>query len=262
MFQFTANDITSIINKLDPNEAHSHDMISIRMTKLCGDSIYKPLEMIFKSCLNQGIFPAEWKKANVVLVHNKGDLQCVKNYRSVSVLSVFSKIFERLIYKAMFKHFLDSNVIFSNQSGFKPGYSGINQLIALNHVIFKGFEDGLEVRYVFLDISKAFNKVWQEGFIYKLHHSSICGNLLQLLINFLNSRKQRVLLNGQFSSWGFINAGVAQGSIIRPLLFFIYINDLTENLTKQVGEDLDKILEWAFQWKMSFNPDPSKQAYS
>ena len=129
-------------------------MINVRMIKLCGDSIYKPLEMIFKSCLNQGVFPAEWRKANVVPVYKKGNHQYVKNYKPVSLLSVFSKIFEKLIYNAMFKHFLDKNLIFSNQSGFKPGDSCINQLIAITHDIFKRFDHGLEIRGVFLDISK------------------------------------------------------------------------------------------------------------
>ena len=182
-------------------------MISICMIKLCGDSIYKPLEMIFKSCLNQRIFPAVWKKANVVLVRKKGDNQYIKNYRPVSLLSVFSKIFERLIYNTMFKHFLNKNLISSNQCGFKPGDSCIKQLIAITHDIFKGFDDGLEVRGIFLDISQGFDKVWHD-----------CGNLLQLLISFLDSRKKMVLLNGQCSSWGFINAGVPHGSILRPLL--------------------------------------------
>ena len=169
------------------------------MIKLCSDSIYKPLEMIFKSCLNQGFFPVEWKKASLVPLHKKGDHQCVKNYRLVSFLPVFSKIFERLIYIAMFKHFLGNNLISSNQSGFKPGDSCINQLIAISH-IFKCFDDRLEVREVFLDISKKFDKVWREGLIYKLRRNGICGNLLQLLISFLDSRKLRVLLNGQCSS--------------------------------------------------------------
>ena len=146
----------------------------------------------------------EWKKANVVPVHKKGDHQCTKNYRPLSLLPVFSKIFERLIYNAMFKHFLDSNLISSNQSGFKPGDSCISQLIGITHDIFKGFDDGLEVRGIFLDISKAFDKIWHEGLIYKLRCNGICGNLLQLLISFINSRKQRVLLKGQCSSWGFI----------------------------------------------------------
>ena len=133
-------------------------MISIRMIKLCGDSFFKPSETIFKSCLNQGIFQAERKKDNVVPVYKKGDNQCMKNYRPVSLLPVFSKIFKRLIYNAMFKYFLDNNLISSNQSGFKPGDSYINQLIAITHDIFKDFDDGLEIRGVFLDISKAFDK--------------------------------------------------------------------------------------------------------
>ena len=124
-------------------------MISIRMIKLCGDSFFKPSEMIFKSCLNQGIFQAERKKDNVVPVYKKGDNQCVKNYRPVSLLPVFSKIFKRLIYNAMFKYFLDNNLISSNQSGFKPGDSYINQLIAITHDIFKDFDDGLEIRGTF-----------------------------------------------------------------------------------------------------------------
>ena len=107
---------------------------------------------------NQGIFPAEWKKANVVLLHTKGDHQCVKNYRPVSLLPVFSKIFERLIYNAMLKHFLDKNLISSNNPLSKQD-SCINQLIAITHHVFKGFDDGLEIRSVALDISKAFDKV-------------------------------------------------------------------------------------------------------
>ena len=154
----------------------------------------------------------------------------MKNDIPVSLLSVLSKIFERLIYKAMFKYFLDNNLISSNQFGCKPGDSCINQLIVITHDIFKGFDDESEIRGVFLDISKAFDKVWYEGLIYKLCRNSICGTLLKLLISFLDSKKQRVLLNGQCSSWSFINAGVPQRSILGPLLFLIYINNLIENL--------------------------------
>ena len=98
-------------------------------------------------------FPAEWKKANVVPVYKKGNHQCVKICRLVSLLPVFSKIFERLIYNAVFKHFLGDNLVSSNQSGFKPDASCINQLIAVTHEVFIGFDDGVEIRDVFLDIS-------------------------------------------------------------------------------------------------------------
>ena len=167
---------------------------------------------------------------NAVPLCRKGDHQCVNNCRPVSLLSMFSKIFERLIYNAMFKH-LDNNFISSNQSGFKPGDSYINQLVAITHVFLKVLMTGwLEIRGIFLDTSKAFDKVWHEGLAYKLRSNGICGNLLQLSISFLDRRKQRVLLNGQCSSWDFINAGVPQGSILVSLLFLIYVNDLTENL--------------------------------
>ena len=105
-------------------------------------------EHFSEQCLNQDIFPAEWKKANVVPLYMKGDHQCVKNYRPVSLLPMFSKIFERLIYNAMFKHFLDNNFLSSNQSAFKPGVSCINQLTVLTHDISKGFDDGLDAFFL------------------------------------------------------------------------------------------------------------------
>ena len=205
-------------------------MISICMLKLCGKSICKPLELIFQSCIKQRKFPTEWKKANVVPVHKKGDKQILKNYRPVSLLSLCGKIFERLIYNNLFEYLIENDLISQNQSGFKPGDSSINQLISIAHEIYQSFDDGLEVRGVFLDISKAFDKVWHEGLIYKLKQNGVKGNLLETLTNFLNDRKQRVVLNGQHSKWANIEAGVPQGSILGPLLFFIYINDLPDNL--------------------------------
>ena len=105
---FSIEDIKNI-NKLDSNKAHGDDMISICMLKLCDKSICKPLSIIFKSCLTQGIFPSEWKKANVVPIHKKNDKQCVKNYRTVSLLPICSKVLERIIHNTMFTCFVENN---------------------------------------------------------------------------------------------------------------------------------------------------------
>ena len=98
---FTKDDILRIINNLDPNKAYDHDEISIRMLKICADSICRPLSIIFKTCLRTGIFPLEWKKANIVPIHKKGDKQTVLNYCPVSLLSICGKIFEQLLYNEM-----------------------------------------------------------------------------------------------------------------------------------------------------------------
>ena len=121
-----SDDIAKIIQKLDPNKAHGHDMISIHMLKICANSIYKPLQLIFRLCIENGKFPSEWKKANVVPVHKKGNKQTLENCRLVSLLPICGKIFERLIYNSLFEFFIANELISSNQSGFKPGDSCIN----------------------------------------------------------------------------------------------------------------------------------------
>ena len=128
------------------------------------------------------------------------------------------------MFNEMFTFFIENKIISSNQSAFKQGGSCINQLLSITHEIFEYFDVGLEVRSVFLDISKAFDKVWHDGIIYKLTQNGISRNLLNLLEDFLKERKQRVVLNGQVSTWKNVNAGVPQGFILGPLLFLICLS--------------------------------------
>ena len=134
--------------------------------------------------------------ANAVPVHKKSDKQILKNYRPVSLLLICEKVFECLMYNSLFEYFIENELISPSQSGFKPGDSCKNQLISITHEIYQSFDDGFEVRGVFLDISKAFDKVWHNGLIYKLKQNGVAGDLLDTLTNFLKERKQRVVLNG------------------------------------------------------------------
>ena len=151
--------ILKIIKDLDPNKALGCDNISVKMIQLCGDSIVLPLKLIFRSALNSGVFPSNWKKGNVTPVHKKGSKQILTNYRPISLLPIFGKIFEKLIYENLYRYLHNNKLLSDKQSGFRPGDSCVSQLIAITHEIYKAFDGNpsLETRGVFLDMSKAFD---------------------------------------------------------------------------------------------------------
>ena len=255
------------------------------MIKLSDAALVPPLKIIFTNCLRRGIFPQIWKHANVVPVHKKNEKNVKANYRPISLLPVFGKILEKLIYDSLYSHLVSCELLNPNQSGFRPGDSTVNQMISITHTIFEAFDCNppLDVRFVYLDISKAFDRVWHDGLVYKLKRCGVSGQLLFIIQSFLKDRKQRTVLNGHCSTWGDVSAGVPQGSILGPLFFLVYINDLTNDLKCNVklfaddtslftvvhdtiaaaddmNHDLELIRHWAHDWRMSFNPDPQKQA--
>ena len=206
------------------------------------------------------------------------------NYRPISLLPILGKIFEKLLFDKVYSHLCENGLLTQNQSGFRPGDSTINQLLSITHKIYRAFEEILskETRSVFLDLSKAFDRVWHEGLLYKLECNGITGNLLTLIEDYLANRKQCVVLNGKSSPWATISTGVPQGSVLGPLFFLVYINDLVDNINCEIkifaddtslfsrvddpkrsafelNEDLETVKLWAWQWKMHFNADKTEE---
>ena len=147
-----------MIQNLDPYKAHGHDEINIIIPKICSNSICKLLEIILNQCLETSTSPNDWK-SNVVALFKKGDKQNLKNYRPISLLPVCGKIFKKIIFNKIFKFSIENDLILPNQSGFKAGDSCINKLLSIMHDIYKFFDCSYEVKSVFLDISKVFDKV-------------------------------------------------------------------------------------------------------
>jgi len=277
----TEQEIIDQLMSLDPSKATGPDGIGPRLLKEAGRTIAPSLTRLINLCLTNSTVPNMWKQANVIPLFKKGDDSLMNNYRPVSLLPSVSKILERIVLKNVYNFMLDNNVISPHQSGFQPGDSTTNQLAFLYHTFCQALDAKKDVRVVFCDISKAFDRVWHEGLLYKLEKIGIGGSLLALFKNYLSDRTQRVVINGQSSVPGFIKGGVPQGSVLGPLLFLIYINDITEGIESNVklfaddtslfidvddpiraanvlNRDLKRIEDWASKWLVNFSAEKTK----
>ena len=203
------------------------------------------------------------------------------NYRPISLISCVGKIMERIVYKYVYNHLQSQKLIYQYQSGFLPKNSTVHQLLEIYNDILNSFEK-IEINcFVFCDFSKAFDKVWHKGLLHKLNAYGVNGNLHKWFGSYLQNRKQRVVVNDSSSSLQTVLGGVPQGSVLGPLLFIIYINDIAESLTSLtrlfaddtsfscssddgtqiqsvINHDLNALSEWSRKWLMSFNPNKTE----
>ena len=279
--RITALDVISAIQESKSNSASGPDGISTTILKQTAQEISGSLARIFNFSLQTGQYPNIWKQANVSPIHNKGPTSEPKNYRPISLLSCVGKTMERCVHKQLFNFLLENKRISPFQSAYTPENSTVTQLVEIYHQIQTALDNSKETKFVFCDCSKAFDRVWHEGALYKLKKSGITGRLHQWIRNYLENRQQRVVLNGKASNYQSLEAGVPQGSILGPLVFLIYINDITENIktnirlyaddvsiymdytdpdeaASKLNDDLYIIEEWAKKWFVTFNPDKTE----
>ena len=281
-FQITEEKIKKKLQNIKTNKSPGPDDIFPKILKEAAHEISYPLSIIFNSSLNSGTVPTPWKLGKISAIHKKGSKKKCENYRPISLTSVVCKIMESLVRDHIMDYMLENKYFTNRQYGFLPGRSTIIQLINILDIWTEALDQGKHIEVVYMDIQKAFDTVPHRRLLHKLQMYGIQGQIYTWIQDFLSNRQQYVCINEVPSEKTPVTSGVPQGSVLGPVLFVIYINDLPsklksdafmfaddtkifhiydDKLIEDIQEDLDKLQNWSDQWLLKFHPDKCKQLH-
>ena len=278
--EFSTEEIEDLLMHLDINKSPGPDGIHSRVLKETHAEIAKPLQLIFTKLLNEGKNPSSWKEAIVVPIFKKGKRSDPANYRPVSLTSVVCKTMEKIVRKHIIHHLEQNKVMSEEQHGFRAGRSCTTQLLEVCEEWTDVIDVGHNVDCIYLDYRKAFDSVPHKRLTCKLQLYGIDGPLLAWIKDYLTNRTQKVVINGKESKSIPVTSGIPQGSVLGPILFNIFINDLPSTVdshmklfaddtklyrivdskadSELLQKDINTVADWSIKWQLPFNESKCK----
>ena len=280
--EVTENEVFNLLSNISTNKATGPDKIPAKLVKISAPFITKHLSIIFNQSLSQGTFPYDWKISKVTPIYKKGPKHDMNNYRPISVISTIAKVMEKIAHNQLYLYLQNENILSPSQHGFRQGHSTVTALLEITDRLYHNIDIGELNGVIFLDLRKAFDTIDHRIMLKKLRCYGIAGTAHNWFSSYLSNRSQYCQVDGNLSQPSSVLGGIPQGSILGPLLFLLYINDLPNCLsdtkcnmfaddtqldrsssdvnivTNALNNDLKNVSDWLSTNKLSLNTEKTE----